>query len=329
LTNSHPPLMDEQERAPLPALVPSALPTSGETASAATAMQARASIESRYLMALQRPRSVAAVRQKVLEACKRPRFAEKARYAVPRGGSKVVGFTIRFAEELARCLTNVLCESMVVYDDDEQRIVRCSVTDLEANVTYPLDVVVRKTVERNTVRPGQVVVGERTGSNGQRVFIVAATDDDLQNKQASLVSKALRTGLLRVCPADILEEAEEQVIRTVRTEDAKDPAAAAKRISDAFYALGVDAMEIEKLLGHSVSRITTAEVQLLRELYTAMKEEGASWKDLATTFGAKSADAETRVGVAAIKQALAKKGADVPVTRERQPGEDENEEFKS
>jgi hypothetical protein len=298
---------------PESSMVPSTSPAlpmaAGETASSAVATQARAQVEARYMVALARPRSLMAVRMRLLEACRRPRFAEASRYAKPVGGQKVVGWSIRFAEEVARALGNVLVESAVVFDDTEQRILRVMVTDLEGNVSYPTDVAVRKVVERNQVRAGQTVVGQRTGSRGQTVYLVEASDDEILNKQNALVSKAMRTGLLRVIPADILEECEEQVIETLRQGDAADPHGTAKKIADKFYALGVMPDRLERVLGNALNAITPAEVQLLRELYATLAEGEATWGEIETTFAAPAVDKETAVGIEAVRQKLAKRKA--------------------
>ncbi len=62
------------------------------------------------------------------------------------------------------------------------------------------------------------------------VDIVAATEDELATKQGAQVSKAMRNGLLRVLPGDILDEAMAEVGETVKNADAKDPAGARKKL---------------------------------------------------------------------------------------------------
>src|SRR5688572_11197600 len=178
-----------------------------ETASAAVAAQVDAQIRARYALAVRNPRDMDTVRNKVLKACARPRFAETARYALPRGGKKIEGPSIRFAEEAARALGNVSIDSAVVHDDGERRIIRVTVTDVEANLPLSHDVVVEKYVERNQLKPGQEALSSRVNSAGRVVYRVTAGEDDLLVKQAALTSKAVRTLVLRILPGDILEEA--------------------------------------------------------------------------------------------------------------------------
>ncbi|HYG12344.1 MAG TPA: hypothetical protein VD835_20545, partial [Pyrinomonadaceae bacterium] len=99
-----------------------------ETSTTALAAQAKAQIEARYIVAMQRPRDMDTVRTKLLKECSRPGFAKVARYSKPVGGSKIEGPSIRFAEAALRCMGNVVPESFVVWDDEEKRVVRVSVT---------------------------------------------------------------------------------------------------------------------------------------------------------------------------------------------------------
>nr|NIU03565.1 hypothetical protein [Gammaproteobacteria bacterium]NIV50929.1 hypothetical protein [Gammaproteobacteria bacterium]NIX84839.1 hypothetical protein [Gammaproteobacteria bacterium] len=100
-----------------------------ETASTAVAAQAAASVQARYVMALQRPRNIDQVRVDLLKECKRPGFARVAMYHKPIGKG-VTGPSIRFAEAAMRCMGNLMPEVATLYDDHDKRILRVSVTDL-------------------------------------------------------------------------------------------------------------------------------------------------------------------------------------------------------
>lgn len=304
--------MTEPERPPLPEDpdAPStavAIPVSkplAETASTAVAAQARASVDARYLVALRNPRSWDTVRVRVLEACKRPGFAEGARYSKPVGKKSVVGPSIRFAEEALRAMGNCYVETMVVFDDDERRIIRVTVTDLESNLSYPQDLLIAKTVERSSVRDGQNVIDRRLNTKGQTVYIVEATEDDLLVKQAALTSKAIRTGALRLLPSDILEEAMELVPETLMKKDAADPAGARKRLCDAFYTLGVAPDDLEDYLGHKLDQTTPAELNLLRTIYQALKDGEATWVEVLETKGKTPHFTKADRGAGALKDKL-------------------------
>lgn len=253
--------------------------TMAETASTAIAAQARAQVESRYIVAMKRPRDWDNVRVALLKECARPGFAKVARYSLPRGNKKVEGPTIRFAEAALRCMTNVVPEASAIYDDAQKRIVRVSVTDLEGNVTYNKDVVIEKTVERSFLKEGQEPLSVRVNSQGRKTYLVAATDDDLLNKENALVSKALRTQALRLLPGDILEECMDQVQATVKNSDAKDPDAAKKKIADGFARLNVTPAQLKDYLGHELAQCTPAEIAELRALWNALDEGTVTWAD--------------------------------------------------
>src|SRR6266436_5959863 len=158
-------------------------PAAGETASTALAAQAKAMIESRYVIAMHKPRDLLKVRDDILRECSRPEFAmnKSALYHKPIGEG-VEGLGIRFAEVALRCMTNVLIESSMMYEDEQKEIHRISVTDLEANITYPMDVRVSKGVERSRPDEDGSFISSRKNSKGKTVYTVHGTDDDLLNK---------------------------------------------------------------------------------------------------------------------------------------------------
>jgi hypothetical protein len=248
-----------------------------ETATAAMTAQAKASVEARFILALQRPRDIDTVRTKVLKECRRPGFAQVARYSKPVGGQRIEGPSIRFAEAALRIMGNVLPETTVIYDDQQKRITRVSVTDLETNLTYSSDVTVEKTVERKELKDGQVPLGSRRNTYGKMVYLLPATEDDIANKVNAAVSKALRGHALRILPGDILEEAMEICVATLNSEAAADPDREKKRILDAFAALRVMPNHLSEYLGHAVDQCSPAELVELRALYQAIKDGETTW----------------------------------------------------
>lgn len=250
----------------------------GEVSAFAVAAQAKALVEARYLMALNRPRDLDVVRQKVLAECRRPGFADnKSTYYIKPIGTGVEGLGIRFVEAALRCMTNVLIETPTVYEDAEKRILRVYVTDLEANTVYTKDVTVAKTVERSKVPEGVAPISKRLNSYGKWTYLVPATDDDLLNKEGALVSKAIRTLGLRIIPGDLQDEAEDLIKATRRDKAAKDPAATRKAIADGFLEIGITAQMLLEYLGHALDQTTPDELVQLRGLYGALRDEETTW----------------------------------------------------
>lgn len=252
-----------------------------ETASTAVAAQAKAMVEARYVMAMQRPRDWDQVRQTLLRECRRPSFAHnKSAYYRKPIGQGVEGLGIRFVEVALRCMTNVLVETTMIFEDESKEVHRVSVTDLESNLTYPLDVRVSKTVERSKPMDDGSYISVRMNSYKKPVYTVPANDDDLLNKRAAQISKAIRTLGLRIIPGDMQDEAEE-IIKTVRMDEAaRDPDAERKKIADAFAGIGVKASDLVAYLGHALDSCSPTELVDLRGIYGAIKDGEATWKSV-------------------------------------------------
>lgn len=255
-----------------------AVSRNAETSAIAVAEQSKASVQARWVMALQRPRDLMRARQTLLADCKRLRFAETAIYNKPIGQG-VKGPSIRMAEAAARALGNILCECATIYDDTEKRIARVTTTDLESNATYWLDVTLAKTIERTRPMEGRKIHAVRKNSRNQDVFVIEATDDEILDRERALVSKAMRTCLLRLVPGDLLEEALEQCEATRRGDVKADPKAAVRKMTDAFQSLGFSAAHLAEYLGHAVDTATIEEIDSLRGLFNALREKEVTWAE--------------------------------------------------
>jgi hypothetical protein len=249
-----------------------------ETASTALAAQAKAQVEARYIMAINRPRNLLQVRDRLLADCKRPAFAEAAIYRKPVGEG-VEGPSVRLAEAAARAMTNIYADVAAIYDDAEKRIVRVSATDLEANVTYPMDVTIEKTIERAKPMPGRKIISSRKNSRGYDVFTIEATAEEILDKERALASKALRTCLLRLIPGDILEEAIEQCYRVREEAIRANLPAQREKMVRAYVEIGVTEQQLCEYLGHSMADVTVEEVNRMRSLFHAIKDKETTWAE--------------------------------------------------
>jgi len=249
-----------------------------DPAAIAAAETAKARVQAAYLMALRKPRNFDQSRANILEACKRPLFAERVEYSKPVGGKAIRGPSVRFAELAIREWGNVLSETQVVYEDANIRRIKVTLTDLETNSTHSKEIQIGKTVERKSAGDREII-GERKNSQNQTVYIVKATDDELHNKEAALISKAVRNEGLRLIPSDIIDEALETAKNTLSNRDKADPAAAKKRVMDAFSELGIKPKDLEQYLKHKIDITTPAELQDLRGVYQALKSGEATWAD--------------------------------------------------
>ena len=317
------------EQQALPAVAMSA----SESAAFAMAAAQKATVEARYKMALARPRDLDIVRQAMLKDANRSSFARVAIYHKPVGNG-VEGPSIRFVEAAIRNMTNILTETTTISEDDERRVIRVAVSDLETNTYFSQDVTVTKTVERKKLPAGEKPIRVRTNSNGQPTYIIHATDDDILNKQNALISKAVRTLGLRLIPGDLVDEALWHVRQTMAKEDAQNPDAAKNRIIDAFSQLGVSVESLKEYLGHELSSIDPNELQTLRALYSAIKDGETTWKSVMDDKAEREAKSKEQPK-AAPKQATAKKQAakqapaaePEPETAQEQESSEDNDMF--
>lgn len=263
-----------------------------ETAAIAVAERQRAMVESRYVMALRRPRSILDVHAKLMAECQRPGFAEVARYKRPQGKKKVVGDngreqwveniiegpSIRFVETCVRLMGNISVETATLFDDDQKRILQIEALDYETGASWRSEITIAKTIERRELKRGQKPIAVRRNSYGDDVFILPATDDDVRLKQAALVSKEARTLALRIIPGDLIEEGQQTCIRTLQRADAQDPAAARKQLVGRFLALGVTVAQlVEYLGGQPIEQLTGDQMLELRAVGATIKEGEATW----------------------------------------------------
>ena len=297
--------------------------SASESAAIAMATQQKAIVEARYKMALARPRDLDLVRQKMLKDASRPSFANVAIYHKPVGNG-IEGPSIRFVESAIRNMTNILTETSTVSEDDERRVIRVAVSDLETNTYFSQDVTVTKTVERRKLPQGEKPIRVRANSNGQPIYILHATDDEILNKQNALISKAVRTLGLRLIPGDLVDEALWEIKKTMAQQDRQDPDAAKHRIIDAFAQLGVSVEALKEFVGHELSALTPNEIQLLRTTYTSIKDGETSWKAVMDDKAEKDAEANGKQKQAATptsaKKAETKKAE--PVTEKAQTRND-------
>lgn len=259
----------------------SSLTVGVESAASAVAAQARATVEARYVMALRSPRNWDQVRQDIIRECRRPSFANnKSAYYRKPIGQGVEGLGIRFVEVALRCMKNVLVESCIVFEDDLKEIHRVTITDLENNLTYPLDVRVSRTVERSKPEDDGSYISVRKNSFNKLVYTVRGTDDDLLNKRGALVSKAIRTLGLRIIPGDIQDEAE-AIIKEVRMDDAAaDPDKNRKILADLFAEIGVKASQLAEYLGHDLQVCTPKEIVELKAIHGAIANGESTWLEV-------------------------------------------------
>ena len=159
-----------------------------------------------------------------------------------------------------------------MHDDDRQMIVQITAIDLETNSIETSEIIVPKTVERKFVKDGQEILGERENSAGKKVYLVRATESEIDMTRKALISKALRNAIFRLVPAELVQTALDTARKTIRSADAKDPKDATRRLIACFGEQGVTVDQIELYIGHTLDKATTAD-GTPRRLQTDHKRE--------------------------------------------------------
>lgn len=246
----------------------------------AAAVRAAKEVEVAYMVANRQPRNLQQTRQVLLDACKRPAFAEKAEYSKPVGGSvPVKSPSIRFAEEAIRAYKNIHITKSVIYEDLNIRKIQVKVIDLENNIAFEDECTLQKTVERKSPA-GRDVVSQRENSKKEITYLVVATEDELLTKTNAQVSKMIRVLSLRLIPSDIVEEGILVAKETLRKTDAVDPKAATKRIFDSFNQIGVTPEMVAEYVGSNKPIFTEDELGELRSVYSAIKDKETTWREI-------------------------------------------------
>lgn len=275
----------QQQAAPAPApvaappvLAAQQIDRAADPAALAAAEYAKQLLQASLVVADARPRNVDICRQKILDHCMRPRFAEAVEYEKPVGNKKIYGPSIRFAEVAIREWGNISIATSIVHDGPEYRRLAITVMDMETNVRHAKEISVKKTVERSNAK-NRTVVSSRLNSYQKEVFEVVATDDELMTKEAALISKAIRTEGLRLIPDDIIQEGldtAKAAMRGVYNDNAED---ARKTLISSFLEVRVDAKMLSEYLGHTTESIALDEWEDLRKIFRALREGAISWAD--------------------------------------------------
>lgn len=292
-----------------------------ETAGAASAAEAKAMTEARFIMALKFPRSWEQVRLDLVKECNRPSFAkDPSAYYIKPIGKGVEGLGIRFAEVAVRCMKNIVADSFTVFENDQRRVIKVFALDLESNTSHSKTVTITKTVERSKPADDGAYISVRTNSQGRLTYTVPANDDDLLNKENSNVSKTLRTQVLRLVPGWLQEECKNIILRVREDESAKDPDADKRQIIDAFASLNIRVTDLENdYLEHPIDQCSPAELANLRGLYGAIKDGELTWQtvvenreEMRKVRGREKNEKKEAKGNEAVKEAVKREASEAP-----------------
>jgi len=249
-----------------------------ESAARVGAVREATMVKGMIAMARSFPRNRERVVKNLLDMCKDPDFAAGAMYSKPIGGKKLEGLSIRFAEAALNELGNVWVDKHVI-DEDERRHVRAEAIDLEKNNHTSEAVIIRKVVERRGKdRPeGREVLGQRLNSEGEVVWLVRATEDEMLNREGAAFSKAKRNLIVQMFTFDE-QERFKKTIRETRQKAAK-PNEWRNLVRQRFAKYRVSEAHLGDYLGKPLASATVEELYELDLVANAM-EEGMPWSEI-------------------------------------------------
>lgn len=217
------------------------------------ASRAIAEAQGKLVIAKRFPRDEVAAFAKAMEACQRPAMAEKAFYSFPRGGQKVEGPTIRFAEELARCWGNIDYGIKELSQDGGKSEMQAYAWDLETNAQSI----------QNFTNPHQREVGKKMQT--------LTSQRDIYENNANMATRRLRSRILAILPSWFVEECIAECKRTIAGNNDTPLIDRVKKMVLQFAKLGVTQEQIEARLKRKVDTMTIDDFTDYIGIYNAIK----------------------------------------------------------
>ena len=228
---------------------------------AVEASRAITEAQGKLLLAKQFPRNYTSCYVNAIQACQRKGFAEKAFFNYPRGGQTVTGVTIRFAEEMARCYTNIDYGIKEMSHEDGKSEMQAYCWDLETNTISSQNFTVEHIMETrqgNRKLTSQRDIYERTANDGAR---------------------RLRSRILAILPPDLVEDCITECKRTLTGNNQIPLIDRIKQMVTGFAKFGVTKEMIEKRLGHTIETVTPDEFTEYVGIYNGLKQKETTVSD--------------------------------------------------
>lgn len=228
------------------------------------AARAAKEVEAAVLMAKKFPRDQNRAYTRIMEACRRPRLAEAAVYAYPRGKEKVSGPSIRLAEALAQAWGNLQTGWRELSQEQGLSIVEAYCWDLETNT--------------REVRVFHVPHVRHTRDKEYGL----SDPRDIYELVANQAARRKRACILAAIPGDIVEEAVRECEKTlIRGAKASGPLGdRVRKMVDHFAShWQVTGAQLETFLGHGLDAVSEEELAKLKSVSVTLKDGAAKRED--------------------------------------------------
>ena len=211
-------------------------------------------VQGMMLLAKQFPRDEIVAFSKVMLACQRLEFAEKAIDSYPSGGETISGPSIRLAEEIARCWGNIDFGIKELSQKDGESEMMAYAWDLETNTRSSQNFSVKHV--RETSKGMKKLTSQR----------------DIYENNANNGGRRLRARILAIIPPDLVNAAVAECQRTLAGKNDIPLIDRAKNMIMAFSKIGVKQSLIEKRLGHTVEDMTADELSEYKGILNSLKD---------------------------------------------------------
>lgn len=225
------------------------------------ASRAIAEAQGKLVIAKRFPRDEVTAYAKAMEACQRPKMAEKAFYAFPRGGQTVEGATIRFAEELARCWGNIDYGIKELSQGDGKSEMQAYAWDLETNAQSV----------QNFTNPHQREQGKK--------MVTLTSQRDIYENNANMATRRLRARILAILPSWFVEDCIAECKKTLAGQNDTPLVDRVKKMVVQFAKLGVTQEQIEHRLKRKIDTMNADDFAEYIGIYNAIKQNESRISD--------------------------------------------------
>lgn len=218
-------------------------------------------VQASMIIAKKFPRDEIAAFNKIMNACRRPKLAEAAMYAFPRGSTIVTGPSIRLAEAMAQCWGNLDFGIKELEQGKGESTVEAFCFDKESNT---------RQVKIFTVKHERYTRKGVTKLKDPR---------DIYELVANNGARRVRACILGILPGDIIESAVEECEKTMAGSNMMPLVDRIKAMTVKFSEVGVSQELLEKRLGHNLDVTNETEVITLGKIYKSIKDGAAKRED--------------------------------------------------
>jgi hypothetical protein len=234
-------------------------------------MQARENTEvmAMAMMAKRFPRNQIEACDKIRNAFTRLTLAEKAQYQFARGGSDIVGPSIRAAEAMSQQWGNM--------SNGWREVSRSTGPD-----GVGVSEVEAFSVDYESVNRESILFVVRHWRDTKRGGYKLTDERDIYELCANQAQRRKRACILAQLPGDIAEMAMEQASATLKSK-ADTSAEAMTRMIEAFAPFGVLKEHIEKRIQRRLDAISPAQVVTLKRIYASLRDDMSTpgdWFDI-------------------------------------------------